>query len=203
MNNISKYIAVALFIIASIFTGCKKDQDENIDQSDDIVSYLESSHSPILVSESALSSLDEDVVDQPFYTRYGTYAYRYISTYYDAERNQQPQVQSGSTIKLTYSFFEFTGSSNSSTLPLQTNNPSYEQDLIDAGLNMTYQNLTPKSIVIGGDILSSLHDGLVGCRQGDIIELYMTYEMAYGESIIGFISKGSSIEVHCTIEEVN
>jgi hypothetical protein len=43
---------------------------------------------------------------------------------------------------------------------------------------------------------------LPGCREKDTVEVYMTYNMAYGDALINFIPEQSPIAVFYTIDSV-
>ena len=44
---------------------------------------------------------------------------------------------------------------------------------------------------------------LVGCREKDVVELYMTYNQAYGEKLImGLMTKQCPVAFFCTINKV-
>lgn len=44
-----------------------------------------------------------------------------------------------------------------------------------------------------GDILNGLRHALLGCREGDIVEAYMTYNMAYGDKYVSTIPRESPV----------
>ena len=46
-------------------------------------------------------------------------------------------------------------------------------------------------------------DALLGCREGDAVEVYMTYNMAYGDDYFGIIPKESPIAWHFTVDAVD
>lgn len=179
-----------------------EDIEENEDQRDDIISYLESSHSPTLISESDISSSLSSMPE--FYTKFGSYAFRYIEDYYNEERETKSVIKNGSSVLLNLSLFSFTGSAIADDeLPIYTNESAYELLLIEAGLNTEYWTFSPMEIVIGSTtILSSIHDGLIGCRESDKVEIYMTRDMAYGDEVIGLVDQWSSLVVFCTILKV-
>ena len=55
----------------------------------------------------------------------------------------------------------------------------------------------------GGATLSGLQAALVGCREKDVVELYMTYNQAYGEKLImGLMTKQCPVAFFCTINKV-
>ena len=43
-----------------------------------------------------------------------------------------------------------------------------------------------------GELLSSLETALEGCREGDEVEIYLTYPEAYGNKYIGKVPSKSS-----------
>lgn len=202
-----EYFKIKILLLLSVVTaamlgGCESSDDTNTSQKEFIVSYLEDTHSPTLIAESEVAwSLD---LEPEFYTVYPTYTYRYISTYYDADRSTKREVVSGGTISITYDLYEFTGSEISDDeLPIYTNNPLYEAALIEEGLNTELWSFSPKSLTIGsGALLSSIEGALVGCREGDYVELYLTYYEGYKNDIIGVVEKESALRFRCTIEEV-
>ncbi len=203
MRSIKNYIIIAL---AALCVGCETEDDTNTSQSTTIESYLEGSHSPKLVSSTIIT--DDYLLMYPdahFYTRYGNYAYRYISTYYDDGRDTWSKVKSGSRIGITFSLYEFSGSTiSSSTLPAYSNDPDNEQDYIDAGLNTTYWDFSPLYLTVGSDnTFPALHDAFIGCCEGDEVEIYTTYLMGYESVMIGTIDKESSMVMFLKIESVN
>ncbi len=202
MNTFFRYIAAGAILVTSL-VGCEDSYDENLEQQEEIVDYLESTHSPNLINVTEVAnSID---LDPPFYTVYGNYAYRYISTYYDAGRESMPEVKSGSTITILFDLYSFTGSDidTSSDLPLLSNKSEDETKLLDAGLNTELWDFTPLTIVVGrGDLLSAIETALVGCRQEDEVFVYMTRDEAYGSNIIGLAEKETMLRFSCTIEIV-
>lgn len=185
-----------------MITGCDSDWEDNDSQKTEIVSYLESTHSPVLISESSVSN--SLTVDPEFYTTYGSFAYRYISTYYDADRDSRAEVVKGSSVTITFDLYPFSGSEISSDeLPAYSNKVEDQLRLEEAGLNSVAWSFTPLTITIGNSgVLESIQSGLIGCREGDEVEIYMTYNMVYGDDIIGLIEKESAARFRCTIDKV-
>ena len=55
-----------------------------------------------------------------------------------------------------------------------------------AGLNSQYWSVDPLTVKIGGgDIIKGLELSLVGCREGDVVEAYITSDDAYGKDVVG------------------
>ncbi len=191
-----------LLLGALVVGGCSEDWEDNDDQRSEIISYLEATHSPVLIAESDVSS--SLLAEPEFYTTYGSYAYRYISTYYNADRESNAEVIKGSTVTITFDLYQFDGSEISTDeLPIYSNRAEDQLALSNAGLNTEYWDFTPLALTIGSsDILSSIQTGLIGCREGDEVEIYMTYNMTYGDTIIGLIEKESAVRFRCTIDKV-
>ncbi len=202
-NRCGAWSLMILIVIAvGMLCACSQDDEDNLEQKSDIESYLEGSHDPTLIPESEVGSAVD--VDPPFYTMYGDYAYRYIATYYDEGRDSMTEIVNGSRVSITFEIYSTTtGAITSGTLPEYTNNPALESDYVELGLNTQYWDFTPVTITIGSDhLLSSLNQGLVGCREGDLIEFYLTSNMAYGENVIGLVDEGSALLIACYIESV-
>ncbi len=195
-------LSIAILATAILLSGCEKDYEDNEDQRDDIVSFLESSHVPTLISESDIKLSLED--NPNFYFEFGDYAYLYIDDYYNTERDNMPQISKGSRITITFRLYPFYGSTiSTSELPTYTNDPAYEADYIDAGLNTTYWSFEPLEFTVGeSDMLYSIQSGLIGCREGDTVEIYMTRNMGYGDNVIGVMEEDSSLAFFCTIDSV-
>ncbi|MFR9593513.1 MAG: hypothetical protein SNI57_03045, partial [Rikenellaceae bacterium] len=108
-----------------------------MDQRDDIVSYLESTHSPKLISESAaLASLDEAPA---FYSTTGRTTFRYISTYYDEDRDSKATIKKGSKIEVTLSLYDFTSMTTPSASTVLFSNDS---DIIDELITLSEDRFT-------------------------------------------------------------
>ncbi len=54
---------------------------------------------------------------------------------------------------------------------------------------------TPSVRVGGGSFVEGVELSLPGCREKDTVEVYMTYNMAYGDALINFIPEQSPIAV--------
>ena len=48
----------------------------------------------------------------------------------------------------------------------------------------------------------SVRSALTGCREGDRVEVYMTYAAAYGSGVVGLVPKESPVAWLFTIEKV-
>lgn len=199
VGKIASWIAV--FGIALLFIACDNATDTTLTSQQTAISrYLTGSHKPRLIPESEIgNSMD----DQPeFYTQWGLDIYRYIATYYDEERDSRTEIAIGDTIEITYSGYVFTSGAPALENLFATNDQENINSLINLGLNTSYEwTSEPYSVVIGHEqILPSLEKALLGCREGDSVEIYLTYDVAYGKHHIGSVPAKSSqvwyIDIH-------
>lgn len=196
-------ITIAVAALAALtFAGCSKDEDTITTQQTTIVRYLTSTHSPKLLSEEdAAVSLDSE---PPYYTTAGETAYRYIADSYNSDRLSQPVVEWGDALTITFRAYQFSGSNiSASVMPFYSNDPALEEAYSQAGLTPTYWSFEPLRIVLGEtEILKGLEVSLAGCRELDVVEVYMTYNMAYGDENIGIIPKETAIAFYFTVDSV-
>ena len=54
----------------------------------------------------------------------------------------------------------------------------------------------------GSGIIKGLYEALLGCREGDYVESYMTYNMAYGDINFSTIPKESPVAYFFTVNSV-
>ena len=54
----------------------------------------------------------------------------------------------------------------------------------------------------GSGIIKGLYEALLGCREGDYVESYMTYNMAYGDKYVSTIPRESPVAWFFTVESV-
>lgn len=182
---------VAILCIAS---ACSNETDTKLTtQQDSISKYLTSSHQPRLIPEAEVStSLD----DQPqYYTQWGLDIYRYISTMYAEGRDNAKVIERGDLVGITYTAYIFKGSNPTVDNMYATNDPDSIAKLEAMGLKPEYEWSTePFEFVLGdGEILEALETTLEGCCEGDSVEVYLTYEAAYGKGYIGKIPSYSSV----------
>lgn len=180
----------------------KEDTDLVEEQQGKIVKFLTSSHVPKLIAESDIA---ESLESNPeFYTISGQRVYRYIADYYNSDRAEKEEVERGDAITLTFWCYDFSKySAPTGSNLFYTNDIAYKDALVDAGLNIEYWNFEPQRIVLGsGDILKSIENALIGCREGDKVELYLTYNMAYGSNWIGVTALNEPMAFFCTIESI-
>ena len=152
---------------------------------------------PRLVAEENL----EEGSNQPYYTVSGDAVYRYITDIYNPDRVNWPEVTPTSTVKITFRAYVFTyanivttGSENNWTVPYYTNDASLKSFLEGRGLNTEWWTFEPLTVDMRHPgIIKGMADALLGCREGDAVEVYMTYNMAYGDDYFGIIPKESPI----------
>lgn len=196
------YIVVAVW--ALLAWGCKKDENKLDTQRTSIVRYLESSHSPRLLSEEAArESLD---ANPPYYTNYGNKAYRYIATMYDDGRGSRREIAAGDRVAIRFNAYVFNYASLTNVMPYWSNRPEViaAMEQTAGGLDSEYWSTEPLVLVAGsGDVIEGVSHALVGCREGDEVEVYMTCEAAYGSKFTGLVPVESPVAWLFTIETVN
>lgn len=171
--------AAALFA-GALCPGCGEDEDVLPSQQKQIVSFLTGTLK--LYTEEEAFDPAAEASDLPFYTTSGETVYRYITNYYDADRSERPLVSQGSTVYLTLSIYLFEYKSiTDATVPLYSNDLAKKAELETAGLTPTYWDFGFYCVKVGETpTISGLESALVGCRQSDIVQIYMTYTMGYG-----------------------
>lgn len=195
MKSIRNIISVLVVLCAVLLgVGCNNDTDTVLTaQQSAIEKYLTGSHQPRLIAE---SDLGESLEENPaFYTRWGLDLYRYIATYYDEGRESRPEVARNSTIEIVYTAYIFKSGSPTVTDMFATNDAESLAKLEEAGLDTEYEWTTdPMEITIGqSQLVDGLETALEGCREGDSVEVYMTFEQGYGNNYIGKVPSKSSL----------
>ncbi len=196
MKRLWSYAFVALVAVC-----CLSCSDEEVlpNQRDKIVSFLTSSHAPALVAE---SDADQEA-QQAFYTVSGNTVYRYIDNYYAPGRDQKRVVEASSKVTITFRAYVFTFSTiTDSTFPYYSNDPLLRSAYLELGLAEDAWSFEPLTLDMRGDILKGLRYALLGCREGDEVEAYMTYNMAYGDANFSTIPRESPVAWFFTVEAV-
>lgn len=196
-----RYIFVVL--LALTMGACSNVGLELMDeQRESIVKYLTTKHSPKLISQKDVAESLED--DPEFYTVINNNTYRYIADYYNPDRQDAIEAQKGDALLLTFWCYDFsTYSTPGDNYLYFTNDPLYESTLEEAGLNTEYWNFEPKRVVLGkSDILNTIEKALVGCKEGDFVEIYLTYDAAYGKNWIGVTNLREPVAFFCTIDSI-
>lgn len=184
----------------------KEDEDVLIKQRERMVQYLESTHSPRLVAEEAV----EVGTEQPFYTMFGQTAYRYIDGYYNPDRAERAVVTEESVVTIVFSAYAFNFQNIQTdgsviTMPFYSNDPQLEELFFsdEVGLTPGAWSFEPQVIDLKRDqLIEGLRLALIGCRARDRVEVYMTYNMAYGFHYLNIIEKEQPIAFFLTIKSV-
>lgn len=196
-------IAAALLLLVA----CSKDEEVLPEQQKKMVQYLTSTHQPRLVAEADV----EAGTEQPFYTTHGETVYRYIDGYYNPDRATRPEVTATSTVTITFRAYLFNFQNiqtdgNRQTMPFYTNDPLLEEALYSENVGLTpgAWKFEPLVINLAGDkVLDGLRLALIGCREQDSVEAYMTFTMAYGDDhYMNYIAKESPIAYFFTVDNV-
>ena len=195
MKRLYNVVVVAVVALAAVFVvSCSNENDTVLTtQQNKIASYLTSSHQPRLIPESQVSeSLDSE---PKFYTQWGLDIYRYIATYYAEGRDEWTEVASTSTIEIVYTAYVFPNAKPTIANMYATNDPDSIAELEKLGLNTEYEWTTDPMVVTLGkeEILPGLETALVGCREGDSVEIYLTYDEAYGKHYVGMVPAKSAV----------
>ncbi len=198
-----KNLAVILCVAAlSVFSGCSQDDDVLPRQKTGIVGFLTGSHVPRLIAEEDVAtSID---VDPPYYTVSGDAVYRYIANVYDEGRDARPEVGRHSRVTLTYRAYVFENRAiTDATMPYDSNDAALAESLYEAGLTPGAWVFEPLVVEMdGGGIIKGLREALLGCRQGDAVEAYMTYNMAYGSENFAIVPLESPVAWFFTVDNV-
>ena len=199
MKNVWYIAVIAVLLLA----GCQQKEDLMTKQQTSIVRYLESGHIPRLISEDAANdSLDEN---PPYYTVLGRKAYRYIATQYDEGRDELIPIEPGDMVDIRFDAYVFNYTSLTNVAPYWSNRDETIARLIATGghLDPEYWSKEPLRLKAGSnDTLYGVSQSLVGCCEGDEVEVYMTYDAAYGSAIVGMVPKESPVAWLFTIEKV-
>lgn len=196
-----RLFAILFSAVGLLFAGCSQEEDTLSQQRERLVSYLERTHSPSLIPESSV----EEGSQLPFYTVSENSVYRYIKNVYDPDRASRPEVGAGSTVAITFRAYVFQFSNiTDSTFPFWSNDPLLESAYQDLGLSVGEGGWTfePLHLQMNGNILNGLRLALLGCREGDEVEVYMTYNVAYGDRYFSTIPRESPLAWFFTVDAV-
>lgn len=191
---------VAASLLFSVACG-----DEAVDvaetQRNSIVSYLTSSHSPRLINKKDVGQALEK--NPPFYEQVEYNTFRYIDDYYNPERESRVLVAEGDEVELTFTAYIFSGSKPAVSAIYLTNDQVQIDALQNTGLNVEYWKAEPLRVKIGQtNIIKGVEVSLIGCREGDSVEVYMTLDAAYGDDVVGVVPLESSVVWYYTIDKV-
>lgn len=196
-----KKLSAILLALPLVLCGACSEEEETLPQQRErIVSYLTSTHSPTLVAESAVDTESQ----QAFYTTSGNPVYRYIDNYYDPARPGRTEVTASSKVTITFRAYVFNFANiTDSTFPFYSNDPLLKSAYEEMGLTSGAWSFEPLQIDMrSGNIIKGLRLALLGCRQGDEVEAYMTYNMAYGDTNFSTIERESPLAWFFTVDAV-
>ena len=193
---------VAMLAIALLSISCSNDTDTTLtSQQKAIENYLKNSHNPRLIEE---ISIPESMDEQPaFYTHWALNVFRYIATYYDEGRESKSVIQRGTTFDISYTAYTFKSGAPTLNDMFATNDQAKIDELYRGYDDENIWSSEPMRITLGNqDLVSGLERALEGCREGDKVEIYLTFDEAYGKSYIGMVSSKSAVMWDIEILEV-
>lgn len=196
-------VIISLFAAAAMMLGMScNDNNKTVEsQRTSIERFLTSSHNPRLIAQEEIENSIE--YKPPFYEKLGIDLFRYIATYYDSGRTQRTEVIKSSEVELRYTAYKFSGRQPSISDIYITNDPDMITKLVEDGLNTEYWSEEPLKIKLGStQIISGVEKSLLGCREGDVVEAYMTLREAYDDKEVGIVEKNSSVMWEYTILSV-
>lgn len=182
---------------------CKKDEDDTLSkQQTSITSYLRNNRR--MVEEKELPQVLEE--NPPFYTQLSLDLYRTIPNYYDKERKERKDVTVGSEIEVNLNAYIFTSGEPQLAALYWCNNPAMIY-LIKNGTPNPFVTLDwprePISVTVGRkEVIRGVDEALVGCKELDSVQVYMTFQKAYGSNIIGVVPKKSAVAWYIKILRV-
>lgn len=142
-------------------------------------------------------------VNPEFYETLNRDLYRYVADYYNEEREERPLVERGDEVSLTFTAYTFTGGMPTKANAYYSNDSTILAQLKESGLNAEYWSEEPLVINLGStNIINGVAESLIGCRQGDSVEVYMTYEEAYKNKVVGIVPHRSAVAWFYTIDSV-
>lgn len=200
--KIKLFTSLCAILCLMLAVGCADSDDIADTQRTNIERYLTSSHVPRLIN---VTEVENSLERNPaFYERIDYSIYRYIATYYDAGRVSKPAIKQGDEVTITFTAYVFTGAAPTLASVYMTNDQSVINALGQMGLNTDYWEAEPLTIKIGQtNIIKGVTTSLIGCREGDVVEAYMTLDAAYDNKVVGVVPKGSSVAWFYTIDSVN
>ncbi len=194
-------MAIFALLGLTVAVGCSNDDTELTSQRADIVRFLTTTHVPKLVAEEDVANSLE--VNPEFYEQLNLDLYRYIADYYNEERQERKVVERGDEVSLTFTAYIFTGGMPRTANVYYTNDSTQLAQLQELRLNTEYWSAEPLVVNLGtSNIINGITESLVGCREGDSVEVYMTYEEAYEDRVVGIVPHRSAVVWCYTIDSV-
>ncbi len=85
-----------------------------------------------------------------------------------------------------------------------SNDADVIEALVEEGLNAKYWSSEPLRVKLGAtSIIKGVALSLDGCREGDEVEAYMTFDAAYGDDVVGIVPKESAVLWVYSVDKVN
>lgn len=196
-----RLLVTLFFALPVLFCSCSDEEDILPEQRQKLVSYLRSTHVPALIPEAEVGEEGQ----LPFYSMSGGTVYRYIDGFYDPERPGRAQVTPSSQVTIVFRAYVFSYANiTDSTFPFYSNDEQLKSAYEELGLTVDGGPWTfePLTIDMRSGILKGLYHALLGCRERDQVEAYMTYNMAYGDKYFSTIPKESPIAFFFTVTKV-
>lgn len=201
MKQILGIAITALFALGT-FGGCSDGEDIFTSQQTAIERYLTSTRG--LVNETTIGDLIEN--NPAFYTQIGRSVYRHIPNYYDASRDTATAIERGDSVRLRFDAYVFSGSEPTISDVYWSNIATTINKLSSEGGNSLAQlewSTEPLAVKVGStNMIGGLERGLIGCCAQDSVQIYMTYDMAYGKRLVGTVPKNSSVAWYIKILNV-
>lgn len=192
----------AMLAIALLSLSCSNDTDTTLtSQQKAIENYLTGSHKPRLIEE---ANIHESMDEYPaFYTHWALNIFRYIATYYDEGRDSKLIISKGTTFDIKYTAYTFKSGAPTINDMFATNDQAKIDELYRGYDDENVWSNEPMRITLGKqELVSGLEKALNGCREGDKIEVYLTFEAAYGKDYIGMVPSKSAVMWDIEILEV-
>lgn len=197
-----RYIAILASALL-LFAGCKQDDTVLSTQQTSTVKFLTSTHNPRLISENeAATSLEEN---PHFYTNYANLAWRYIATYYDEGRENWTEVDRNDVVEISFDAYVFNYNDLRNATPYWSNRQATIDRFVAANKYFDPQYWSTDPFVIrldSEDGMPGLRRALVGCREGDTVEIYLSYQVAYNKKMVGLVPDKSPVAWLLTIDKV-
>lgn len=193
---------IAMLAIALLSLSCSNDTDTTLSsQQKAIENYLTGSHNPRLIEE---INIPESMEEQPaFYTHWALNVFRYIATYYDEGREEKPVIKRGTTFDIKYTAYTFKSGAPSINDMFATNDQAKIDELYRGYDDENVWSSEPMRITLGHqDLVSGLEKALEGCREGDKIEVYLTFDAAYGKKYVGMVPSKTAVMWNIEILDV-
>lgn len=192
----------AMLAIALLSLSCSNDTDTTLtSQQKAIENYLKNSHNPRLIEE---INIPDSMEEEPaFYTHWNLNVFRYIATFYDEDRDSKPIITDGTTFDIKYTAYTFKSGAPTINDMFATNDPEKIEELYRGYDDENIWSTEPMRITLGRQALvSGLERALEGCREGDKVEVYLTFEAAYGKNYVGMVPSKTAVMWNIEILDV-